>query len=459
VFKIRRPIKFNFKWFVVIVLAVIIDLHLNQERWLKCAVIDYDMANYYSYLPAFFYEKDLSLSFLNDTNNIKVENRYYRPNKTPEGHPVIKMSMGMAISYLPFFGLAHVYASLFEGNASGFSPPYHFAVMISSLFYFIFGLIFLNKVLKFYFEENIRLIVLTCLVFGTNVLYYLTIGAGMSHAFNFALVSAFLYFAIRWHQQKILKYALLLGLVSGFLVLVRPVNILLFVFLFLYSLRVTKGLKLKPNEIFKASLHFVLMAVVVVLICLPQLFYWRDVSGHYILNSYMNEHFYFLRPHLVEALFGFRKGWLIYTPIMIFAVLGFFFMRKKLNVFMPGLAIFFILYLYVVFSWWCWWYGGSFGQRALIDIYPLMALPMAAFFDAIQTQTKLKRQLIYGSVTMLVLLNLFQTIQANYNVIHYDSMTRAAYFTDFFSITNTAERQKHLKHPNYENALKGDDEF
>jgi len=40
---------------------------------------------------------------------------------------------------------------------------------------------------------------------------------------------------------------------------------------------------------------------------------------------------------------------------------------------------------WVVASWSQWWYGGSFGQRALVDSLPLVALGLAALFDWART--------------------------------------------------------------------------
>jgi hypothetical protein len=456
--KIVHGIKFNLQRIIAILVISVIFIHLNQERFKTLNVIDHDIAHYYSYLPAFFYEKDLSLSFLKDTVHQQTEARYYLPNKTPGGQPVIKMSMGMALGYLPFFGVAHVYASLCGEAVNGFSAPYHFAVLCSSLFYFVIGLLFLYRVLKMYFTEKSTLIALCVLCFGTNVYFYLTIGAGMSHTFSFMLVAAFIYYTILWYKFQLLKQAICIGLLGGLLVLVRPVNILLFVFFFLYGLRSPEDLKARIILLYQNKSALIIIFVCSILLCLPQLLYWKQVSGQYFFNSYVGEHFYFARPHVFDALLSFRKGWLVYTPLMFFSLLGFLFLRKKLAAFSFVIPVFFALYLYVVFSWWCWWYGGSFGQRVLIDIYPLLLIPLTAFFEYTNALHKIKSACVYSIVVLLTLLNLFQTIQAKYNIIHYDSMTRENYFKVFFTISKQPDREKYLKHPDYEKALKGEDE-
>jgi hypothetical protein len=49
-------------------------------------------------------------------------------------------------------------------------------------------------------------------------------------------------------------------------------------------------------------------------------------------------------------------------------------------------------------------------------------------------------------------------MQAKYNIIHYDSMTKESYLKVFFTTSKTADRENYLSHPNYEKAKRGEDE-
>lgn len=449
---------FNIKWILALTFISVIWVNLNHERWKSKDVITHDIMNYNSYLPALFYEKDLLLSFLADTINQNIESRLYSPNHTPQGKPVIKMSMGMAITYFPFFILAHIYSKIFDYPANGFSEPYHFAILFSSLFYYLIGLLFLWKILRYYFSEAISSLTLICLTFGTNVFAYLTLGAGMAHPINFSLTAIFLFYTLQWHQHPGIRTAVLIGCVGGFLTLVRPINILVFIFFFLYDIKSLAEVTAKIKWLNSYKFHLLTIFLFVFLIFTPQLIYWKYVTGQFLFNSYVGEHFYFNKPHIFKALFGFRKGWLIYTPIMLFSLGGFFLLRDELKKFKLALTVFLLVYLYVAFSWWCWWYGGSFGQRGLIDIYPLLAIPFGAFLLKVETQTILVKKCVYSLLTFFILLNLFQTMQAKYNIIHYDSMTRKNYFEVFFTTTKKPDREKYLKHPDYQKAMKGEDE-
>ena len=433
-------------------------LNFNQERWKKKEVIDHDVNHYYSYLPAFFYEKDLSLSFLRDNSNKDIEARYYAPNRTPAGNPVIKMTMGLAIGYLPFFALAHIYATAFDYELNGFSVPYHFAIQFSSLFYLLIGLYFLAKLLRSFFDEKMVSLTLFLICFGTNLFYYLTIRAGNVHTYDFFLVSLFLYFMAKWHRLRTKREAILMGICLGLMTLTRPTNLLFSLVFLLYDVNSLSSLGEKLKFFLKYKTQFLLVLLCFLMMVLPQLLYWHMISGKFLFNSYVGEHFFFGHPHVFAGLFSFRNGWLIYTPIMIFSLAGLFLLRQHWKSFMNAIPVFFGIYIYVTYSWWCWWYGGSFGQRSLIDVYPLLAIPLAAFLQEIRSYSKKALIIFYGVLLTFVFLNLFQTMQAKYNIIHYDSMTRASYLRVFLSTSGKPDREKYLHHPDYAAAMRGEEE-
>ena len=113
----------------------------------------------------------------------------------------------------------------------------------------------------------------------------------------------------------------------------------------------------------------------------PQFIYWKLVSGSFVVNSYANnlgEGFDWFTPYILEVLFSFKKGWLLYTSLMFFAICGFYFWIKKAPNGFVALLVF-LIFFYVVSCWTTWWYAESFSQRALLDIYPLMTIALGFF--------------------------------------------------------------------------------
>jgi hypothetical protein len=445
-----------------IVLATFISatwVNFNIVFWSGDKVLEYDVSGYYSWLPSLFYHHDLSQKFLEKEENAYISSRYFSDTKAPNGNRIFKYSMGMGVTYLPFFTLAHLYCKITGAPTTGFSEPYQMAIQFSSLFYFLIGLIFLIKILRIYFDEIVVTLTLLFIVFGTNAFYYITIGGGMSHAVDFMLVCIFIWYSIQWHQNPSLKNTIILGLTGGFLTLIRPINILVFVFFALYKIISSETFKNKIKFFLSHWMKLFIMGTVVFLVFLPQLLYWKKYTGSWLFNSYVGEHFYFNHPHIFYGLFSYRKGWLVYTPIMLFALAGFYFLYRQRKEIFAGTLALLVFYIYVAFSWWCWWYGGSYGQRSLIDLYPFMALCLAAFLCYINQSDTFKKATIYTVIILLLLLNLFQTAQAKWNTIHYDSMTKDAYWDAFLRLTKNSEREKFLKHPDIEKAKAGLEEY
>ena len=156
----------------------------------------------------------------------------------------------------------------------------------------------------------------------------------------------------------------------------------------LFRVRNIPELKIKFKLFYGKRKHIIALLIVFILLFIPQFIYWKYITGHWVYFSYKNESegnriesFYFLRPHIIDGFLSFRKGWLIYTPIMIFGLGGIFIAVYKRFEFALAVSIFTLINIYVILSWWCWWYGGGFGLRAFIDSYALLALPMACIYQ------------------------------------------------------------------------------
>jgi hypothetical protein len=424
-------------------------------------VIDWDITSYYGYLPAIFIHRDIKLDFTQGKEAEYANKHQFWPEKAPNGGKVIKTTMGMAILYLPFFFTAHTIALLNNYEADGFSEIYEKYIHLSCLFYLFIGIIFLRKSLLQFFNDNITALILLFITLGTNLFYYSTTEAAMSHAYNFSLYSIFINLCLKWHREEKIITSVYIGITGGLIILIRPVNILVFLFPLLYNIKSLKDIKSKILYFAHRWKHLLVVAIMSITIVLPQLLYWKYITGNYLFNSYVGEKFYFNNPHILEGFFSYRKGWLLYTPIMIFACAGFYYLYKYYRHLFTSVFIFFVLNSYVLFSWWSWWYGGGFGIRAMIDSYPLMAFPMAAFFQNLynkKTKIALYTSTFIG--LLLVAFNLFQTKQYRSGIIHWDGMTKEAYWQSFGKLQITDTNYWNLiKPPDYETAIKGKDEY
>jgi len=91
----------------------------------------------------------------------------------------------------------------------------------------------------------------------------------------------------------------------------------------------------------------------------------------------------------------------------------------------------------------------------MIDLYPLLAFALAAFLNAMLYQKKMYSKIVVALMVLFVALNLFQTMQFHYNIIHYDGMNFKSYINSFGKTSKADCDRTLLKSPDYERALKG----
>lgn len=416
--------------FITFLTALTIDVSL--KNWGKNEkVIEWDVHNYYAYLPLHFIYNDIEIE---DVENYRYGDNLYHVwiEKTKDNKNVIKGPIGMIYMYGPFFFIGHGVALLTDNYpADGFSAPYKLFLLLGALFYLVVGLFFVKKTLEYFnFSDKDIAIVLLLLGVGTNLLAYSSSFAPMPHVFNFALMAMFIYFSLKWHSIQKFKYLIVLGVLLGIITQIRPTNILIIFFFLLYGISSLETLKFKFNLFKKEFIRLTIFIPLGLLIWVPQFLYWKIATGNYIYYSFGDEGFFFTDPKIVEGLFSFRKGWLVYTPIMGVALIGLFYLKGKLDGLRLGIITFTVLNIYIIFSWWCWWYGGSFGQRSIIDSYALLAIPLAAFVQGVDNKTKAK-YVFYLIAGFFIWLNIFQTYQFENKSLHYDSMSKELYFKQF----------------------------
>jgi hypothetical protein len=442
---------------VFVCTVIMVMSAFNLKKWTNPnTLIDNDVVSYYGFLPATFIYHDLTLGFTNHPP------RDYRgkfwPFQAPNGGKVLKYTMGLAILYLPFFTLGHLAAGIIGEVQDGYSPSYGFFLILGTIFYVSLGLILLRKILLRWFSDATAALTVLTVFVGTNLLQYSTNDPLMSHAYLFALNIVFLYFTLQWHSAPTWKNSLYIGLTAGIIVLIRPSDIVSLLIFVLYGIYSMKSLREKLLLLKQHLLKLLFMGVCVLVVFFPQLLYWKWNTDNWFFYSYFGEKFYFSNPHIAELLFSFRKGWLIYTPIMVFSLLGLLLLKKYVKEFTLALPVFLIVNIWIISSWWCWWYGGGFSCRPLIDSYGLLAIPLAGFYNFFTGKSRWKAITTCSVVFILIGYQVYQTFQFRYNGIHFDSMTKASYKNSFLHLRPSEGFYESLKEPDYEKAMQGVDE-
>jgi len=407
---------------LLLVVFIRFSYHKNNENNGYNATT-WDALGYYIYLPSIFIYNDVSeLKWFNslDANYNLSGGTFYQATEIEEGKHVFKYLGGVAILQAPFFFIGHLYAQLSDYPPDGFSAPYQYAIIWGAIFWFLMGLWVLIKVLRCFFTDSVTAIVILLLVGASNLIQYVSIDGAMSHAFLFPMYSLLLWYTIKWHEKYQSKYVFFIGLIIGLSTISRPTELIMIFIPLLWGIHSKKDFIQKICFLFKDEKQ-ILYAVFGGLIgILPQLIYWKVASGDWIYN--VGSKWYFLNPWW-RVLFGFEKGWFIYTPVAVFTVLGFFYMRGK--TFQKAILFFSLLNIWIIISWSDWQYGASYSTRALTHSYPVFALPLAAFVTKI-IHTRFRFLWMFLGA-YLIATNLFQIWQYNAGVLHYRDMNRKYY--------------------------------
>jgi hypothetical protein len=408
------------------------------------ATISWDVSGYYLYLPAALIYKDLKqLEWWS-----AIAEKYHpgpgmgQAFRHHSGNYVMKYPMGQALQFLPWFAAAHLLAEPLGYPADGFSKPYQAAISWGSLLIALFGLWMLRRVLRQYFSEGITAATLLSIVFGSNYFEYASMTGAMTHNWLFTLYTCLIFSTMRFYSRPTLGWAAAIGLLVGWAALTRPSEIISALIPIFWG--ITSWATARARLVFFQK-HFPKIPLAVAVagaVLFLQAAYWKWAAGEWFVYSYEEQGFSWLRPHFADVLFSARAGWIVYSPMMIFAVLGFLLRNPAPDLPMNqdrlspngrgaaaliaplrretplpvgpgvGLIIYCLTALYVVAAWDIWWYGGSLGQRAMVQSYPMLSFPLAAFWHWVSSRDW-RRWVFVPLAGACVYLNLWWSHQAH----------------------------------------------
>ncbi len=434
--------KNHFPKLVILVSAIICVLLLIQFRiqgksgdfWKT--VINDDGRGYYAYLPAIFIYQDLYFDFVKDREEellFKSQADYIRLGNGQRGN---KYYPGVALMLTPFFLLATLLSQVFHYPIDGYNIIYMICVCAGTLFYVLIGLFYINRLLILYDTKPFaRSIILISILFGTNLLNYTIFEVSKSHAYSFAAIALFAFHT----RNSILNFSsrsTMLAIASlGLIFILRPVNILVLLAIpFLAgSIDVLKKYLIEIRSQTKPIIQGIIIGGLITSI-LPILTYL--MTGSLFTWAYKGEGFNFGHPEWVNVLFSYRRGLLLYTPILLLCFCGLIPMYRKSVFSFITYILFFIIITYVISSWWQWYYGGSFSSRPFVEYYPILFIGLAYLLNSLRS---VLASIIIGlSIACILLLNLVQHYQYEEEII--DNFMNKEKYREVFLQTNSQFR-------------------
>lgn len=351
-----------------------------------------DAVYYYATLRSIVIDHDLN--FANEYEYFHNQRSGFTENRKipiiPDKNPVTKKfpakyPIGSAIFLAPPYFLTHISLIFLQKLRIGILPDgynliYQAFAALTSLTYAFVGLLLIYELGKKIFEPKVAFLGTLSIWLTTPLIYYATMEPLTSQPLSFFNITLFIYFWYTTRQNRKFYQWIILGLIGGLMSIVRYQDSL-----FLLIPIIDNFKRFYSN--FLKILIFLLFAGFAITIQLAVNLY---LYGSPILTGYGDAGFpYLLSPKIFYSLLSFRRGLLVWSPILVFALTGLYWFIRKARIVGFLLVLSFLLQLYAVSSWADPSQGDSFGNRILLNSNIIFALGLMQFLKETQTHQKI----------------------------------------------------------------------
>ena len=367
---------------------------------------------YFAYLRSLAFDRDVEFS--NDYRLLGLGDKAHLFVPTPTGHAQSAWTIGPALVWTPFFAAAHPIASRLaaggaEVSTNGVSYPYRQAVCIAGLFYALLGSWFAYRLARLFFVPTLAAGAVVATVAGSFLLWYIVKEPSMTHAPSMAGAAAFAWMWAATHSRRTRAQWAWLGLLAGFITLIRWQNALFAILpacetLALIAAALRRKDRAQAVETAAAGVLFTFCAVIGFL---PQMLAWKAIYGTYLAVSPVGPQIRWWDPHLVDILWSSRNGLLSWSPVLYVGAVGLvLFARARPWIGVPALlAIAAMTYFNASIQ--DWWGSAGYGGRRFDGTLPLFAIGVAAFAErAVHVTRRHPMRAVAAAGTLLVLWNL-----------------------------------------------------
>ena len=334
-----------------------------------------DPLGYYQWLPSVLIDHHVD--------------KMYWTYQMDDGRYLSLFSFGVAILQLPFFLLGHLWANAFGYPENGFSSPYGVAQLIGIACYAGSGCVLAYRIARRFSTTESALLAVLSLFAASNLFFYCVYDPTMSHVYSFFLVGLLSYCTLRLLDGPSAAHrpvhAALFLLSASLTVLVRQLNILVLLFPLVMAWRSPGGIRGFARALFANRSVAIIASVLAITPWLLQMLYWHHAVGEFLTFTYgkKGETFEFdkMVPGMVVT--SVRNGWFVYSPLAIPLVVWLLVHAWRDTPAARAILLVVVLVWLFYSAWWCWWLGTGYGHRGFVDLYALLAVPLAWMFRSI----------------------------------------------------------------------------
>jgi hypothetical protein len=321
---------------------------------------------------------DRDVDFRNDlasapslTDEARAE--WYR-QETPSGNIANKYPPGWAIASLPALFVGHWIAPSVGAPQDGWSAPYALATWLFHAGFAVVGLWAAWRLASRFAPSGVAACGVLLVWLASPLVYYHVARYAMSHGLIFNLTAVLWLITARIREKRERPWEWwLLGLCAGLLAITRATAVLAVAWTVWEVVRrvVQENGNAGRGELFYGIARAGIAGASLVTVG------WLLVvlaHGDWFPEPYPGEQFSLRTAAWLEVLFSARHGVFYWHPGLLLALIGLGLAWSRLS--LGVLATFMVagVALYIVnASWWCWWFGSSFGNRAF-DLWWLIGM-------------------------------------------------------------------------------------
>lgn len=349
-----------------------------------------DGRGYYAFARALLFQHNLDFEIDwyrgYESSPLVSDPSFHAKYLTPNGHIWNHWTVGPAILWSPFLLTARAITPLGDAlrgtqySNDGFSKPYMIAMALGTLFYGFLTLWISLRLARKYLPERWAFLAVLGIWLASSFAFYLYVEPSFAHTPAAFLTALFVWYWDRTRDNRNWRQWLALGAIAGLMIDTYYATVWTLILILLESLTsYWQAWKNHSAGEFRALLgKHVLFAAATFVCFLPTVITRKILWGSYFRTGY-REAWYWTSPAFFRVCFS-SHGVFSWTPILIPAVIGLFFLRRYDKKLSYGMLATLLVFIYFIGCFESWHAIPSFGNRFFVSFTIFFVLGLAALF-------------------------------------------------------------------------------
>jgi hypothetical protein len=377
-----------------------------------------DEIQYFSYLRSVWFDHDVS--FENEYRRFYEAGPgtaagFFETNlerQTETGLRINFGTIGSAILWAPFYGIADTWVALTGGTRDGYGYPYVLAVCLGSTIYGFAALaLSMLAALQITGTAPWRAFAAAMAVWlGTPLLFYMFLAPVFAHATSAFSVALFVCVWLQVRRSWSIAGLAGLSAAAALMVMVREQDAAYLIGPVVdFAWQHAQG---QRANLWRTAVACAAAIASFAIVYAPQALAYTALNGYPRPSRLVTRKMYWYSPHLFEVLFSPAHGYFFWTPVAVLATAGLMACGYRLaKTPAPGapfaaalgvsLVLMYLSQIYLLGAIDSWSASGAFGQRRFIGATVITVIGLATVFDLAQ------RPIARSLVVLLVVLSIY----------------------------------------------------